>query len=135
MSLVILLTSWLNLFNKSSRTFHQWHGSKFSGCFILISMTGFNYFAKPRVEQNLVLFLSIVENTSPWQHYCGESLLQTGYVWEMWQFWPRCGQGFPDRGGVEWGILREVFFYWVAVIWGGVLLTIWTYSKAKNNFL
>ena len=46
------------------------------------------------------------------------------------------------RGGWKFSHVREIanfvieeFFYWVVGIWPGVLLSILTFSKAKNNIL
>ena len=34
---------------------------------------------------------------------------------------------------MEWKSLLERFFYWVLGIWGGEILTIWTFFKAKKH--
>ena len=45
-------------------------------------------------------------------------------------------QGSPNSvKGWEWDILQGDFFYWVVRTWGGVILIIQTFFKAKNNIL
>ena len=55
----------LYCFSSSFGIFQQWHGSKCSGWFILISIMAFNNAAKSRGDRHLVLFLPIIENTLP----------------------------------------------------------------------
>ena len=49
---------------------------------------------------------------------------------------PLVKQGFPNSvkglGGSE--IWLGIFFYWVVGTWGAVILTIWTFFKAKTTF-
>ena len=56
----------------------QWNCSKCSGWFILISIMALNEVAKSRVDWNLGLFLSIIENAlNALQHYYWELLVKT----------------------------------------------------------
>ena len=45
------------------------------------------------------------------------------------------GEGIPPSSEGESKILLGGFFYWLRETWGGVILTIQTFFKAKNSFL